>query len=142
MSKKYMGWEGEIYYGAAGGTAGTRIGNSMDITYELDFDEGDTTERGDGSASPIETVELTVRKVSALSFQMQNKEGDTTLNALLDAAALGTPVAIRTKHKPAGKGFDGDVFVKVKSGMPLKGGQTVEFTCRPTDRNRAPQLWV
>lgn len=142
MAKKYCGWEGECYYGAAGSTAATRIGNSIDITYEIDFDEADVTERGDGSAAPIEEVELTIRKVSALSFGMNNKEGDTTLNALLDAAALGTPVAIRTKHKPAGKGVDADFFVKLKSGMPLKGGQTIEFSFRPTARNRAIQLWV
>ena len=87
MAKKYMGWEGEIYYGPAGVTAPTKITNSGDITYELDFDEGDTTERGDGTAPPIETMEVTVRKISALTLQMLNKEGDTTLAALLSAAS-------------------------------------------------------
>lgn len=142
MAKKYMGFEGEIYYGVAGAQAGTKITNSIDVAYELDFDEGDTTERGDGSIAPIETVEVTIRKISALTLQMHNKNGDATLEALLSAAALGTPVAIRTKDKAAGKGVDADFFVKWKWGAPLKGGQTLEFTFRPTDRNRTPQLYV
>jgi hypothetical protein len=142
MAKKYMGFEGEMYYGAAGATAATKITNSQDINYELDFDEGDTTERGDGTLPPIETVEVTVRKISGLTLQMLNKEADATLAALLSAAATATPVAIRTKDKAAGKGVDADFFVKWKHGMPLKGQQTLEFTFRPTDRLRAVQLYV
>jgi hypothetical protein len=33
--------------------AATEITNSQDINYELDFDEGDTTERGDGTIPPV-----------------------------------------------------------------------------------------
>jgi hypothetical protein len=142
MAKKYMGFEGEIYYGPAGVTAPTKITNSQDINYELDYDEGDTTERGSGASPPIETIEVTILKISGLTLQMLNKQGDTTLEALLSAAATATPVAIRTKDKAAGKGVDADFFVKWKHGMPLKGQQTLEFTFRPTDRLRAVQLYV
>lgn len=142
MPKKLMGYEGQIFYGAAGATAATLISNSGDINYELDYDEGDTTERGDGTAPPIETARVTVRKVSALSWTMLNKEGDTTLTSLLTAAYAATPVAIRTKDKAAGKGFDGDVYLKVKHGKPLRGQQTFEFTAKPTDELRTPQLYV
>jgi hypothetical protein len=73
---------------------------------------------------------------------LTNKEGDTVLNALLTAAYAGDPVAIRTRDKAAGKGFDGDVILKVKQAKPLRGEQTYEFTAMPTDENRAPLLYV
>src|SRR5688572_7844028 len=108
-----MGFEGKIYYGVAGAEATTEITNSRDITYTIDTEEGDTTVRGDGSGPPIETGRVTIRKVSALTWQMTNTTGDATLLALWAAAAAGTPVAIRTKDKAAGKGFDGDVYLSI-----------------------------
>lgn len=138
-----MGFEGKIYYGAAGAEATTLIENSRDITYTFDTEEGDTTVRCAGSGPPIETGRVTVLKVTALSWQMTNTTGDTVLTALLTAAYAGTPVAIRTKDKTAGKGFDGDVYLSVNHQKPLRGEQLVEFSVkRVTRENRTPQLYV
>lgn len=142
MAVKYMGFEGKIYYGAAGSTAATEITNSRDITYTLDTEKGDTTERGSGASPPIETGRVTSR-ILGINFQMLNKASDTTLAALLTAAYAGTAVAIRTIDKTAGKGFDGDVYLKVEHGKPLKGEQTFDFsTDCITDENRTPVPYV
>jgi hypothetical protein len=137
-----MGFEGEIYYGAAGATAATLLTNIRDENYDFDHGSGDTTVRGTGAAPPIETGRATSRKVT-LGWNMTNDPTDTSLAALLAAAYGGTPVAIRTKDRAAGKGFDGDVYLKVKHGKPLKGEQTYDFTVDTVTReNRAPQLYI
>ena len=137
-----MGFEGEIYYGAAGSTASTLLTNIRDESYDFDHGSGDTTVRGTGSAPPIETGRATSRKVT-LGWNMTNDPTDTALAALLTAAYGSTPVAIRTKDRAAGKGFDGDVYLKVKHGKPLKGEQTYDFSVDTVTReNRAPQLYV
>jgi hypothetical protein len=137
-----MGFEGEIYYGAAGATAATLLTNIRDENYDFDHGSGDTTVRGTGAAPPIETGRATSRKVT-LGWNMTNDPTDTSLAALLAAAYGSTPVAIRTKDRAAGKGFDGDVYLKVKHGKPLKGEQTYDFTVDTVTReNRAPQLYV
>jgi hypothetical protein len=100
-----------------------------------------TLERGTGSAPPIECESVTVRKVS-ISFKMLNKDGDTTLTALLAAAYGGTPVALRTKDKSAGKGYDGDCNLTVKHGKPIKGEQVFDFSATPNDDQRTPELYV
>ena len=51
MAVKKMGFEGKIYYGTAGSTASNELTNSRDITYGFDTGDGETTVRGDGSAS-------------------------------------------------------------------------------------------
>lgn len=136
-----MGFRGEAFYGVAGATAATRITESRDISYDFDPENGDTTTRGNSDVPPIETGSVTSRKVS-LTIQMVNKSSDPVLAAMLAAAYAGTPVAIRLKDYAAGKGFDGDVNLTVKHGMPLKGEQTYEFSATPNRDLRTPQLYV
>lgn len=73
---------------------------------------------------------------------MLNKDDDTILAALLAASYAGVPVALCTKDKANGKGYDGDVILKHKHGKPLRGEQTFEFTAEPNSDQRAPQLYV
>lgn len=40
MAKKRMGFEGKIYYGIAGTSATTEIGNTGDINYDFDYNAG------------------------------------------------------------------------------------------------------
>lgn len=140
MAIKRMGFEGKLYYGVAGSTASTEVTNSRDITYNLTTDKGDTTGRDSGSP-PIETMRVTIRKIS-ISFTMLNKASDATLASLLAAAYAGTAVALRTKDHSTGSGFDGDVILEVNQGKPLRGEQTYEFTAVPTEENRTPSLYV
>lgn len=141
MAVKKMGFEGLIYYGAAGSTASGQLTNSQDITVSYDNEEGATTVRGSGSAVPINTSRVTAKTVS-IEWTMLVKSDDTYLEALRTAEAAGTPVAIRLKDYSAGKGFDGDCILSMQHGMPLKGEQTVRFTAKPNDDTRTPSLYV
>lgn len=141
MAKTYMGYEGELFYGAAGSTGATRVENCVDLSYETGTETGDTTVRGDGSGPPIVTSEVVVVDPT-ITFSMLNVNGDTVLAALLTAVAAGTLVAIRTKDHAAGKGFDGDCHLTKRAGKPLRGQQTIEFTAKPSKRHRTPQLYV
>ena len=136
-----MGFEGKIYYGEAGSEAATEITNSLDISYSIDADKASTTTRGAGISPPVKT-ERVVAIGLTIEWTMLNKTDDATLTALRTAAAAGTPVAIRTKDNAAGKGFDGDVTLTQKDGMPLGGEQTFVFTATPTSENRAPLVYV
>jgi len=142
MGVTKMGFEGLLYYGAAGSTAATQITNATDVSVSLDAEKASTSVRGAGSSVPINT-----EQVVAISFQaewtMLDKSDDTTLEALKVAAAAGAGVALRMKDYSAGKGYDGDVTLSMKHGKPLKGEQTIVFTATPTDEGgRAPQLYV
>ncbi len=142
MSYK-MGFHGLIYYGVADGatTATTLITNSRDISITPGHKTGDTTTRGDGTTPPPETKQVTGRTWSC-DFQMLEKTDDTTLEALKVAAAAGSAVAFRMIDYSGGKGFDGDVIVSQKSGKPLDGNATIDFTVEPTDVGRLPQTYV
>jgi hypothetical protein len=141
MAVKKMGFEGLIYYGAAGSTAATQITNSQDITISYDNEEGETTVRGSGSSVPIKTSRVTAKGVS-IEWTMLVKTDDSTLEALRVAEAAGNPVALRLKDNSAGKGFDGDVILNMQHGLPLKGEQTIKFTAKPNDDSRTPSLYV
>lgn len=134
-----MGFEGRTYYGAAGATGSTEF-PARDVTITFDYDKGDTTERNSGT-SPIETGDVTVRKWSC-TFNMLNRASDSTLEAMMVAAMGGTPVALRLKDHSSGKGFDGDVILKVTNGQPLRGEQTLDFTAEPNGRSRVPSLYI
>jgi hypothetical protein len=140
-----MGFEGKLYYGAAGSTAATLIQNiSGDVTCEVSTEQGETTQRGDGASPPLVTQSVVARSVS-ITFSMLEKAAgdDAVLEALKVAAAAGTAVALRMKDHAAGKGFDGDVILSMKTTQPAKGASGYEFTATPTlDGGRAPQLYV
>jgi len=137
-----MGFQGLLYYGVAGNSAGTLITNSRDITIDTDHESGETTERGDGTSPPIKTEDVTCITLQ-IEFTCLQKDDDATLNSLKAAAASGTPVALRGKDYAAGKGPDGDFNLKMSDGKPLKGEQTVKFTATPTAKaGRKPQAYV
>ncbi len=136
-----MGFVGKIFCGNTGSTAATELTNSRDITYTHETDDGETTTRGDGSAPPIETMRPVKRRFS-IEWQMLNKTNDTALAFLLDCAYGATDAAIRTLDSAAGKGFDGDCYIKVKHGKPLNGEQTFDFTAIPNNNSREPSPYV
>ena len=138
--KTKMGFEGLLYYGAAGSTASTLITNARDINISDTPEKGETSVRGDGTG-PILNSSRVVAITHNLTFTMVNKSDDTTLAALLTAGAGGTPVALRGKDYDANKGPDFDYTLEVGKGQPYKGEQTIDFTCEPTDEaDRSPIL--
>ena len=138
---KKMGFEGLIYYGAAGSTASQLIENSRDIKEVFGTEKGDTTTRGAGVNPPIETGRV-CKRTYGIEWQMTNKSDDTIFLALMAAAVAGTPVAIRSKAHSSGHGFDGDMILDFSHGKPLNGEQTIDFSASPNDDSRAPQLNV
>jgi len=139
-----MGFEGVIYTGTAGTTAGTLITDARDVKLSIDPEMGNTTVRGDSSAPPVDTEQVTALKASITLSLINNTAGvpATVLQALLGAGAAGTAVAIRMKDYVSGKGYDGDCNVKWELGAPLKGEQTFDFTFTPNRVLRVPQLYV
>lgn len=125
---KKAGYQGILYYGTGGATAATQVTNATDINYAFSIVTDTITTRGDGSSLPIEENLAVGRKLDDLSWTMIEKSDDSTLTALKAAAGLGTVVALRTKSYSSGTGFDGDVYVSCKQGMPLGGKQTWDFT--------------
>jgi len=135
-----MGFEGVLNYGAAGSTASTPLTNCRDVTYTFTPEKGDTSVRGDGTG-PIVNSSRVVAIAHSLTFNMVNKSDDSSLAALLVAAAAGTPVALRGEDYSGGKGPDFDYTLEVSNGQPYKGEQTFDFTAEPTDESgRDPAL--
>ena len=142
LDKETMGFEGQMFVGPAGSTASTQVTKSRDITISTDPEFGDTTTRGDGSAPPVNTSSVVAINWSS-DWNMTDNETDTTLAMMKAAAEAGTPIALRMKDKAEGKGFDGDVNLSRKSGKPLKGESTNDFTATPTlAGGRAPKTYV
>ena len=136
-----MGYEAQLFIGTAGSTPATQMTNCVDLEYNNDPDMGDTSTRGSGLAVPVATEKPTAHKPE-ITFKAIARDADALLAALLAANFAGTAVAARYKNSSAGKGYDGDVNVKVKNGAPLKGEQTFEFTLTANDQLRDPLLWV
>jgi len=137
-----MGFEGRIYRGTAGSTAATEMRSATDVSSTITPKKASTTTRGAGTAPPMET-ERVVSIGESIEFTLLNKSGETHVDALRGAAAAATPVSLRLKDYAAGKGFDGDVTLECKEGMPLGGEQTFVFTATPTnEKGREPQPYV
>jgi hypothetical protein len=138
-----MGYEGLVYFGSTpGSTAATLLQNLKDVTYNFEVEKGNTTVRGDGTAPPIETEDITIRKIT-IEFTAIKDTTDTAIEALRTAIYSGAGFAIRTKDYASGKGFDGDCTGTISRGKPLNGEQTDQITCTPSrSYGRAPSLYV
>lgn len=136
---KTMGYEAPLYIGTAGTQAATQVLRATDIDYTVDMEMGETTSRGAGVNIPIKSERPSTLSAE-ITFKMVNEIGDTVLATLLTASRAGTPIAVYYKDRAAGKGFDGDMNIKVKLNTPLKGEQTYEFTCTVNDCIRDPSL--
>lgn len=142
MANVKMGFEGLLYYGAAGSTASTLLENTKDITINMEVERGDTTVRGTSTSPPIKTEDVTQRMVG-IEFVMINDITDTSFAALMTAAAAGTGVALRGKDHTSGKGPDADFTLSVSAPWPLNGEQAITFTASPSrSYGRAPTNYV
>lgn len=144
MAEK-MGFEGLLYWGAAGSSASTQVLIARDVSTTTDPTKAPTTVRGAGSTPPLITEDV-VAVAWSCDFNLVNEAagaGLTALAALRAAAAAGTSVALRMKDHAAGMGYDGDVTVSCKNGQPYQGEQTFDFTATPTKQDgRDPQFYV
>lgn len=140
MPDNAQGYEGLLYYGAAGAQAGTQITDRVDVEYEVDPEIGSTTAAGDGSKVPINTGEATALGVN-MTWNMIVNKNSTAIVDLLAAAATGAAIAIRYIRASGKLGLDADVILGAKQGAPLKGEQTIDFTVKALSRSqREPKL--
>jgi len=127
-----MAFEGNLYYGGAGSSAGSLLENAIETTIKLTTTRASTTVRGDGSGPPVQSERVTLL-IPGLEFSMMLKADDTDLAAMRVAAAAGTPVALRGLDYAAGKGPDMDYTLEAENGQPEGGNQTIKFSAYPTD---------
>ncbi|WP_254512855.1 hypothetical protein [Anatilimnocola floriformis] len=141
-NEQKMGFEGQIFYGVAGNTAGSLIPETRDMSMTYSTDKGNTTARNAAGTIPIETERVTTRKWQ-FDFNMLSVPGNEVQAAILAASYAGSPIAFRSKDFAAGKGYDGDVIIEHKLGKPLRGEQTYDVTVKPTrSAGREPVLYT
>ena len=132
------GFEGKVYIGTAGSTAATQLTERTDITLNLTNETADSTAAGDGSSPPLKTEEI-VAIAAEVSWSMLYKTEDTNIATMINAAAAGTPIAVKIiRHASDSDAFDGDAFIDFGSSMPLSDNQKFEVKAKPTRRLRTP----
>lgn len=133
---KRMGFEGKLYWGVAGSTAATELTIARDVSYKLEIEEADISDR----ASIIELVDVGQVKFS-LEFEINNQDTNAFLAAMRAAVIAGTAMAFRTRDKTAGWGVDGDFVITDDESQPLKDAQRVKVSAKPTDKSGRLPTW-
>ena len=104
MSEFVLGTNAKLYYGAAGGSASTEMGNVKDVTLTLEAGEADVTTRanlGWRATAP------TLRECTA-EFEMVWDPTDAGFSAIKNAFLTAGLVALKILDQAGGQGPDGD----------------------------------
>lgn len=129
-----LGLDAKLFYGEAGKTATTLLGNVKDVTLSLETGEADITTR---AAEGWRTYAATLKEGS-VEFEMVWDTEDAGFVAIKDAYFSNDPLALFVSDG-AGSGLDADFVVTTFSrSEPLEEALTVSVTCKPTLVNRAP----
>lgn len=132
-----MGFEGKLYYGAAGATATNELTNCRNVTLTLERSEADVTTRGSGD------IEETAagRKKIGVEFEQVWDPDDPGFAFILSAYANKTTIAILCLDEAGGIGLDADCKVlNFTRSEPDDGPMTAKVTVKPTRSTRAPVL--
>ena len=131
---KRMGFEGKVYTGAAGSTAATELTIVRDVTFNLDPDRADTSDR----ASFINMTDAAGCTVS-IDIEINNDNSNAFIATLLANTAAGTPYAFKLEDYSGHTVFDGDCITSFNNTEPLRDAQRISFNATPTDsEGRAP----
>lgn len=133
---KRMGFDGKLYWGAAGSTAATELKIARDVSYKLEPTEVDVSDRN----SIVDLSDVAGIKFS-LEFEVNNQSTDAFIAAFRAASAAGTAIAFRTRDSASGWGVDGDFIVGNDESQPLRDAQRIKVTCSPTDKNGRVPTW-
>lgn len=133
---KLIGFEGKLYWGAAGGTAATELLIARDVSYKFENVEADISDR----SSIINLWDVAGINFS-LEFEVNNKQGHAFIVALRAAIILGNAIAFRTRDYSAGWGVDGDFIQSDDEGQPLRDAQRLKLSLKPTDKNGRIPVW-
>jgi hypothetical protein len=126
-----IGFEGKLYWGAAGSTANTELTIARDVSYKFDPTKGDVSDR----ASIIDYDRVCGVKFS-LDFEVNNDDSNAFVAAARAAAAAGTTIAFRTRDKAAGWGCDGDFTISLDESQPLRDRQAIKVSVTPNNDTR------
>lgn len=133
---KRMGFEGKLYWGAAGATGATELTIARDVSYKFENTEADISDR----ASIIDIMDVAGVKFG-LEFEVNNQDTNAFIAAVRAASIAGTAIAFRTRDKAAGWGVDGDFIVAVDESQALRDAQRIKVSASPTDKNSRLPTW-
>jgi len=132
MAERLIGFEGKLYWGAAGSTAATELTIVRDVSYKFDTSDADVSDRGS-----IIKYSRAAQVAFSLELEVNNDSSNSFISAIRTAAAAGDPIAFRTRDKTSGWGCDGDFIISTDESQPLTDAQRLKFSCMPTNENRS-----
>lgn len=136
MAKKYMGFEGVLYWGTAGSTADTELAIARDVSYGLDPEFADISDR-----SSLFALYDVAQVDFEIQFEINNKESDAFIAALRAAVTGGTAIALKTEDTASGYGVDADFVFGVNNTENLTDAQRLTVTAKPTDKHDRTPSW-
>ncbi len=128
MSTEFvLGMNAKLYYGAAGGSASTEMGNVKDVTLTLEAGEADVTTRANQG---WRATAPTLRECTA-EFEMVWDPDDAGFTAIKNAFLTAGMVALKILDKAGGQGPDGDFAITSFSrNEALEEAITVSVTAK------------
>ena len=122
-----LGMNAKLYYGAAGATATTEMGNVKDVTLTLEAGEADITTRANQG---WRATAPTLRECS-VEFEMVWNPSDAGFTAIKTAFLTAGMVALKILDQEGGQGPDGDFSITSFSrNEALEEAVTVSVTAK------------
>ena len=128
MSTEFvLGMNAKLYYGAAGATAATEMGNVKDVTLTLEAGEADITTRANQG---WRATAPTLRECS-VEFEMVWNPSDAGFTAIKTAFLAAGTVALKVLDQAGGQGPDGDFAItSFTRNEALEEAVTVSVTAK------------
>ena len=128
MSTEFvLGMNAKLYYGAAGATAATEMGNVRDVTLTLEAGEADITTRANQG---WRATAPTLRECS-VEFEMVWNPSDAGFTAIKTAFLAAGTVALKVLDQAGGQGPDGDFAItSFTRNEALEEAVTVSVTAK------------
>ena len=122
-----LGMNAKLYYGVAGATAATEMGNVKDVTLTLEAGEADITTRANAG---WRATAPTLRECS-VEFEMVWNPADAGFTAIKTAFLSAGMVALKILDQAGGQGPDGDFSITSFSrNEALEEAVTVSVTAK------------
>ena len=107
MAEYVLGMNAKLYYGVAGGTASSEMGNVRDVTLTLEAGEADVTTRANlGWRATAPTL-----RECTVDFEMIWDPDDAGFTAIKNAFLSAGLIALRILDKSGGQGPEGDFAI-------------------------------
>jgi len=127
MAEFVLGMNAKLYYGAAGSTPSTEMGNVKDVTLTLEAGEADVTTRAN---SRWRATAPTLRECTA-EFEMVWDPTDAGFTAIKNAFLSAGLIALKVLDQASGQGPDGDFAITSFSrNEALEEAITVSVTAK------------